>query len=327
MVKIKKQLITSNARTYGRNNRKRTVTVHQTGNTKPSATAQMHANLQSNLNPRGASWHWQVDDKEAIQSFDHSAQCWHAGDGRGPGNLDSIAVEICINDGADYKKAVENGANLVRKILDDEGLSVKDVKQHYDWSRKNCPAQIRAGKDGITWNDFLALVEGDIAESTDKKPDIPATKPKPKKPIGQMAQEIIDGRHGLGHDKRRKSLGISAAEYDKVRAEVNRRLNVSNKKEPKKSLATMIQEVIDGKHGNGHNTRRKSLGINATEYLAVKQGVNRRLSKQGNQKSISQMATEVIEGKHGNGHDNRRKSLGISAEKYAKVRKEVNRRS
>ena len=49
-------------------------------------------------------------------------------------------------------------------------------------------------------------------------------KSKPKKSISQMADEVIAGKHGNGNETRRKSLGISKAEYEKVRAEVNRRL-------------------------------------------------------------------------------------------------------
>src|SRR5699024_9436771 len=50
----------------------------------------------------------------------------------------------------------------------------------------------------------------------------PAKQPRPKKSINQMAQEIIAGKHGTEHENRRKSLGISQSEYNKVRAEVNR---------------------------------------------------------------------------------------------------------
>lgn len=50
------------------------------------------------------------------------------------------------------------------------------------------------------------------------------TPSKPKKTIAQMAQEVIAGKHGNGHAQRRKSLGIDNATYQKVRAEVNRRL-------------------------------------------------------------------------------------------------------
>ncbi|WP_277631310.1 LysM peptidoglycan-binding domain-containing protein [Atopococcus tabaci] len=44
---------------------------------------------------------------------------------------------------------------------------------------------------------------------------------KPQKTIDQTAREVIAGKHGNGHANRRKSLGISQAEYDKVRTRVN----------------------------------------------------------------------------------------------------------
>src|SRR5690625_222137 len=47
---------------------------------------------------------------------------------------------------------------------------------------------------------------------------------KPKKTISQMATEVIQGKHGVGHAQRRKSLGVDKATYEKVRREVNRRL-------------------------------------------------------------------------------------------------------
>lgn len=147
------------------------------------------------------------------------------------------------------------------------------------------------------------------------------------KSISQMANEVIAGQHGTGHANRRQSLGISQSKYEKVRAEVNRRAGVSAP-EPSKSISEMAQEVIDGKHGNGHANRRKSLGISQSKYEEVRAEVNRIAGAGGksSSKSISQMADEVIRGDHGSGHTNRRKSLGISQSEYEKVRKEVNSR-
>lgn len=54
--------------------------------------------------------------------------------------------------------------------------------------------------------------------------------PKTKTPavsaadIRRMATEVIDGKHGNGHAQRRQSLGVTAMVYEKVRAEVNRRV-------------------------------------------------------------------------------------------------------
>lgn len=100
-------------------------------------------------------------------------------------------------------------------------------------------------------------------------------KPAPaKKSVSQMATEVIAGKHGSGHANRRKSLGITQAEYDKVRAEVNKRAGVSSGSS--KSVSQMATEVIAGKHGNGHAQRQKSLGVNNATYQKVRAEVNRR---------------------------------------------------
>lgn len=44
------------------------------------------------------------------------------------------------------------------------------------------------------------------------------------KSVSQMATEVIAGKHGNGHANRQRSLGVTASVYDKVRAEVNRRV-------------------------------------------------------------------------------------------------------
>ncbi|MFS0751746.1 N-acetylmuramoyl-L-alanine amidase [Oceanobacillus sp. 1P07AA] len=173
-------------------------------------------------------------------------------------------------------------------------------------------------------------------KATEKPKKVAAPKQKVKsstsksKSISQMADEVIAGKHVQGHDKRRSSLGISKSEYEKVRAEVNRRAGVktSTPKKSSKSISQMAQEVVDDKHGNGHDNRRKSLGISQSDYNNVRAEVNKRASggTKSSGKSISQMATEVIQGKHGSGHANRRESLGISQSQYEKVRAEVNRR-
>ena len=143
-------------------NKKKFLVIHQTGNINKGANASMHAILQAG--GYGASWHWQVDDVEAVQSFEHSVQCWHASDGRGDGNLNSIAIEICINRDGNYLKSVQNGAKLAAKILKDENIPLENMKQHYDFARdkKNCPAQIRAGKEGVNWGTFVQMVQGEL---------------------------------------------------------------------------------------------------------------------------------------------------------------------
>ena len=86
----------SNRVSYGRGNKKKYLTIHQTGNTSERANAMAHHNLQARGGV-GYGWHWQVDDEMAIQTHDHDFKIWNAGDGRGKGNTESISIEICVN--------------------------------------------------------------------------------------------------------------------------------------------------------------------------------------------------------------------------------------
>ena len=157
MVKMKEQLVASREHTYGEGNPANYITIHETANNAVGADAQAHANLQSNGN--AATWHWQVDDKEAIKSFPHTVRCWHAGDGRGKGNYESIGIEICVNADGDFQKAVQHASELVKKIMQDEGISVSNVVQHNHWSGKDCPANLRNGRD-ISWSQFQQMIGG-----------------------------------------------------------------------------------------------------------------------------------------------------------------------
>lgn len=324
MVATKRQLVSGNFRLVNRGTNDRIgIAVHQTGNTSRGANAQAHANLQSNGNSRRASWHWQVDDRVAIQSYLHSARCWHAGDGSGIGNNGHIAVEICINSDGNYKKALQNAAELIAQIMLDEGIPLSRVRQHNYFSGKNCPRQIRAGQSGVSWAVFLQMVADEYAKLTGKETSTP-TPPKTSvgnKSVSTLANEVIQGLHGNG-DARRRSLGD---QFEAVQAEVNRRLAGTGSKAPKKqtkSISELAREVIDGKHGNG-DARKNSLGSN---YAAVQREVNRILAGTNGgtsrSKTIAQLASEVILGKHGNGAQ-RKRSLGSN---YAAVQREVNRR-
>ena len=149
----------SNRVSFGRGNPKNYLTIHQTGNTAAGANAKAHHNLQARSGI-GYGWHWQVDDHEAIQTHDHDFKIWHAGDGRGKGNTESISIEICVNLDGDYNQSVENGAKLAAMILKEENIDISRMVQHNYWTGKNCPEQIRACKNGICWSNFVEKVKG-----------------------------------------------------------------------------------------------------------------------------------------------------------------------
>lgn len=167
MITIRKKLVTDAQAakvTNGKGNVKRYIVIHETDNTRSGADADAHARLQANGNSRAASWHWSIDDKEAVQSFEHTWKCWAAG--TATGNNQGIHFEICVNSDGDYTKAVRNAAELVAKIMKDEGIPITNVVQHNYFSGKNCPRNVREGK--ISWSKFLEMVstcQGNIQQS------------------------------------------------------------------------------------------------------------------------------------------------------------------
>lgn len=188
MVKIVKHYVsdkTVDAVTYGTGNKKKYITVHETDNTKATANAEAHGNLQANGNSRAASWHYTVDDKQAVQSFRHGIRCWAAGTDKG--NNESIQVEICVNSDGNYKKAVENAADLVAHIAKAEGIPLANVVQHNYWSGKNCPSKMRSGKAAYTWSTFKHLVKAHMEVGA--KPEVTKVS-NPKKKVVKKKQIV-----------------------------------------------------------------------------------------------------------------------------------------
>lgn len=180
MVKVVKMYASHRRNTRQGTNGKKYVTVHFTGNRSRGADARAHGKLQASGNVRVASWHETVDDKEAVLSFPPEVKCFHAGDGLyGPGNNDSYAIELCENEGYNYAKVLDNGARRAAFWLKEFGLGIKGLKQHYDWSGKNCPGPIRSRGD---WKKFRNLVkkylknpaaQGKVEEVVNKTPVSP----------------------------------------------------------------------------------------------------------------------------------------------------------
>lgn len=144
---------------------------------------------------------------------------------------------------------------------------------HRDTKATACP-----GRNGYSAISTInqAAAKGDVKPAgKPSTPKPPAPKPSGKS-VQQMASEVRAGKHGNGHDVRRKSLGVSAATYAAVRAEVNRRATGKAPAPAGTSISQMATEVIQGKHGNGHAARQKSLGVSNAVYAKVRAAVNTR---------------------------------------------------
>lgn len=163
------------------------VVIHNAGTDgNPSAE---NLNNAMKKNQEQKSWHFSVDENEAVQGLPINRNGWHAGDGGdGDGNRKGIAIEICrdmYDDGSNtykltkgtsderFDKAKDNGALLAAIILNKYGWDISRVKKHQDFMDKYCPHHIL--NDG--WDKFLELVQSHLDEIQDKniekEPEVP----------------------------------------------------------------------------------------------------------------------------------------------------------
>lgn len=159
MVPIRQNLSHNNNHFWG-TNPCNYITIHETGNRTKGANAEMHARYINSGS--SATWHYTVDDSTIIQHFLDNRQCWHAGDRSGKGNTESIGIEICVNRDGNFLKAIDNAVDLVAKLIKKHDIPIRNIKQHNEWSGKNCPQQIRSGKYGITWKQFIDKVQSKL---------------------------------------------------------------------------------------------------------------------------------------------------------------------
>src|SRR6266478_1355645 len=141
------------------------ITIHNTDNPDAGANAAAHAKYQkgADARKRQVSWHFTVDDVSVFQSLPTNEIGWHAGTKKG--NSSSIGVEICMNAGLDEAEAYRRAALLTAVLAYQHGVDVPTgIKQHFDWTEKNCPRVLRAKPNG--WKDFVAEVQAFRKELT-----------------------------------------------------------------------------------------------------------------------------------------------------------------
>lgn len=129
------------------------ITVHNTAN---DATARNEVAYMTNNNYE-ISFHFAVDDKEAVQALPLDRNGWHCGDGNGMGNRKSIGIEICYSKsgGDKFIKAEQNAVELIVQLLKERGWGIDRVKKHQDWSNKYCPHRTL----DMGWDRFIKMIE------------------------------------------------------------------------------------------------------------------------------------------------------------------------
>lgn len=133
------------------------VVVHNTGN--DASAANEIAYMQRNGNE--VSFHYAVDDIEAILGSPLDRNTWHASDGgSGDGNRRHISIEICysLSGGERFIKAEKNAAELIASILHERGWGIDRVKKHNDFCSKYCPHRTL----DMGWGRFIAMIEDEL---------------------------------------------------------------------------------------------------------------------------------------------------------------------
>ena len=101
----------------------------------------------------------------------------------GAGNRRSIGIEICysMDNGysgaysARHRQAEDNAALYIAHVLKQYGWGVDRLRQHYNWTRKDCPHKMRAHNG---WNAFKRKVQNHL-DKLNGKTVRPAAAPKP----------------------------------------------------------------------------------------------------------------------------------------------------
>lgn len=161
------------------------IVVHNTANDASADAEIKYMNKSQQQGGVQVSYHYAVDDIEAVQGLPENRNGWHAGDGNGKGNREGIAIEICYSKsgGERFIKAEQNAVELIVDILNRYGWGIDKVTKHQDYMNKYCPHRTL----DMGWDRFLKMIKNKL----DNKP---TPNPKPKVDYtGVITYQVYDG--------------------------------------------------------------------------------------------------------------------------------------
>lgn len=140
------------------------IVVHNTANDASADAEIKYMNRSQEQGGVQVSYHYAVDDIEAVQGLPENRNGWHAGDGNGKGNREGIAIEICYSKsgGERFIKAEQNAAELIVDILNRYGWGMDKITKHQDYMDKYCPHRTL----DMGWDRFLKMIQ----DKLDKNP-------------------------------------------------------------------------------------------------------------------------------------------------------------
>lgn len=323
------------------------ITIHNTAN---DASAKNEISYMIGNNNQ-TSFHYAVDDYQAVQGIPENRNSWNAGDGHGFGNMKTISIEICYSkSGGDrFQKAEENAAELVAILMKKYGwgtdkIGTKTINTHQYRSGKYCPH--RTLDEGIDkfWNMVREKYATITGTEYNPQPETPTTSSGRK--VGDVV--TINGIYTSSTSTTKLNPARNSGTITKIVSARNPYLldygnlgwtndscitsstgGSSNSGNSGKSIDQIAQEVINGQWGNG-NDRKARLEAAGYNYSEVQNKVNEILTgkssssgSSSSSKSIDTLADEVIAGKWGSGAD-RKNRLQAAGYDYNAVQARVN---
>lgn len=157
------------------------------------------------------AWHFTVGSEKVIQHLRVDEVGLHAGDGLFGGvlngNSNSIGIEMCkASTKSIQDRIITNTAWLCSQLIKQNKVGKRfpeGMKQHFDWTQKNCPAVLRSRPNG--WNDFLDEIDNFLNPTPAPAPEIDPN----------LFYRVIAGSYNEIENARRvetelKNLGYSA---------------------------------------------------------------------------------------------------------------------
>ena len=177
------------------------ITLHNTAN---DASAKNEVSYMITNNNK-VSYHYAVDENRAVQGIPLDRNAWHAGDGGGFGNRQTIGIEICYSkSGGDrFHQAERNAAELTARLMLQYGwgadrVATRTINTHQSRSGKYCPHRtLDEGIDRL-WN----MIREEYARLSGQPMPTPAPTPTPA-PSGdayliQVTTGALNIRSGAG---------------------------------------------------------------------------------------------------------------------------------
>ncbi len=157
----------------GGSNTKNAITIHSTSNPTSSADNERKW-LDNPQNTRIASWHYVVGENEVIQAIPDRETAYHCGNATG--NAYSLGIEII--ESGERSAVLLTAAEFVADKLKELNLTPEALRQHFNWSGKDCPRILRNKNyiQGVMdWDWFKKVVSmyynGEIVEYAPMKVD------------------------------------------------------------------------------------------------------------------------------------------------------------